>query len=85
MGGAVFPPCCLSGAKLRTPLVAQTVKPLSTMRETWVRSLVWEDSLEKERQPTPVFLPLEILWMEELGAGYYPWGRNDSDMTEQLN
>ena len=28
-------------------LVAQTVKRLSTMPETWVRSLGWEDSLEK--------------------------------------
>ena len=32
------------------------VKHLSTMRETWVRSLGWEDSLEKW-QPTPVLLP----------------------------
>ena len=31
-----------------TPLVAQMVKHLSTMWETWVRSLGWEDSLEKE-------------------------------------
>ena len=31
-----------------TSLVAQTVKRLSTMRETWVRSLCWEDPLEKE-------------------------------------
>ena len=28
-------------------LVAQTVKNLSAMRETWVRSLGWEDPLEK--------------------------------------
>ena len=32
----------------RTSLVAQTVKRLSTMWETWVPSLGWEDSLEKE-------------------------------------
>ena len=31
-----------------TSLMAQTVKPLSTKRETWVRSLDREDSLEKE-------------------------------------
>ena len=30
-----------------TSLVAQTVKRLPTMRETWVQSLGWED-LEKE-------------------------------------
>ena len=32
----------------RTSLVAQMVKRLSTMRETWVRALGWEDPLEKE-------------------------------------
>ena len=32
----------------RTSLVAQTVKHLSTMRETRVQSLGWEDPLEKE-------------------------------------
>ena len=29
-------------------LVAQLVKNLPAMRETWVRSLGWEDPLEKE-------------------------------------
>ena len=33
---------------MRTSLVTQTVKRLSTMRETWVQSLGWEDPLEKE-------------------------------------
>ena len=33
---------------LHSTLVAQTVKCLSTMWETWVRSLGWEDPLEKE-------------------------------------
>ena len=33
---------------VRTSLVAQTVKCLSTMRETWVQSLGQEDLLEKE-------------------------------------
>ena len=32
----------------RTSLVAQMVKRLSTMLETWVQSLGWEDPLEKE-------------------------------------
>ena len=31
-----------------TSLVAQMVKRLSTMQETWVQSLGWEDSLGKE-------------------------------------
>ena len=33
---------------IETSLVAQTVKRLSTMWETWVQSLGQEDSLEKE-------------------------------------
>ena len=33
---------------LGTSLVAQMVKPLPTMRETWIRSLGREDPLEKE-------------------------------------
>ena len=38
-------------------LVAQRLKHLPPMRETWVRSLGREDPLEKEWQPTAVFLP----------------------------
>ena len=34
--------------KLEASLLAQTVKNLSAMRETQVRSLGWEDLLEKE-------------------------------------
>ena len=36
------------GESLRTSLVAQAVKCLSTMRETQVQSLVWEDPMAKE-------------------------------------
>ena len=35
-------------------LVAQLVKNLPAMRETWVRSLGWEDPLEKGKATTPV-------------------------------
>ena len=38
-------------------LVAQMVKHLPAILETQVRSLGLEDPLEKEWQPTPVFLP----------------------------
>ena len=58
------------------------VKHLSTMRETWVRSLGWEDSLENEMATHSSTLALKIPWMEELGAGYCPWGRKESGMTE---
>ena len=30
-------------------------------------------------------LTLKIPWTEELGAGYYPWGRKKSGTTEQLH
>ena len=37
--------------------VAQMVKHLPAMQETWVQSLGQEEPLEKEWQPTPVFWP----------------------------
>ena len=39
-----------------TSMVAQTVKRLPTMWETWVRSLGWEDILEKEKATNSSFL-----------------------------
>ena len=48
-------------------LVSQTVKNLSAMQETWVQSLDWENTLEKDMATTPVFLPGESLWTEETG------------------
>ena len=36
----------------------------------------------KAWQPTPVFLPGEILWTEEPGRLYSPWGRKESDVTK---
>ena len=50
-----------------TSLVAQIVKNLPAMRETWVCSLGWEDPLEENMQPTLVFLSGESLWTEESG------------------
>ena len=41
-------------------LMAQIVKNLPAMRETWVQSPGWEDPLEREWLPTPVFLPGEF-------------------------
>ena len=49
------------------------------MREIWVRSLGWEDPLEKERLPTPVFCPGEFRGL------YSPWGGKELDTTEQLS
>ena len=65
-------------------LVAQTIKHLSAMQETRVRSLGWEDALEKEMAATPVFLPGKSHGLRSL-VGYRPWGRKDSDTTERLH
>ena len=40
-----------------------------------------EDPLEKEWQPTPVFLPGESHGQRRL-VGYSPWGHKESDKTE---
>ena len=46
-------------------LVAQRVKCLPAMWETWVRSLGWEDPLEKEMATHSSTLAWKIPWMEE--------------------
>ena len=51
-----------------TSLVAQTVKHLSTMRETRVQSLGWEDSLEKEMEIHSSIIAWKIPWTEEPGG-----------------
>ena len=52
---------------LVAPLVAQTVKRLPVMQETWVRSLGQEDALEKEIATHSSILAWKIPWMEESG------------------
>ena len=64
-----------------TSLVAQMVKRLPTMQETWVQSLDWEDLLEKEMATHSSILAWRISWVESL-VGYSPWGRKESDTTE---
>ena len=54
-------------ASRRTSLVAQTVKRLSTMWETWVQSLGQEDPLEKEMATHSSILAWKIPWTEEPG------------------
>ena len=48
-------------------LVAQRVKHLLTMQETWVRSLGWEDPLEKEMASHSSTLAWKIPWTEKPG------------------
>ena len=65
-------------------LVAQRLKHLSTMRETWVRSLGWEDPLEKEMATHSSILAWRIPWTEE-PRRLQSMGRKESDTTERLH
>ena len=47
--------------------MAQTVKSLPAMRETWVQSLGWEDKLEKAMATHSSSLAWKIPWTDELG------------------
>ena len=49
-------------------LVAQSVKNLSAVQETCVRSLGWEDPLEKEMATHSGILAWKISWTEEPGG-----------------
>jgi len=44
--------------------VAEMVKNLPAMQETWILSLGWEDPLDRAWQPTPVFFTGEFTWTE---------------------
>ena len=48
----------------QTSLVTQTVKTLPAVQEIWVQKIPWR----RAWQPTPVFLPGESPWAEELGG-----------------
>ena len=65
------------------PLVAQTVKNLPAMQETWVLSLGWKDPLEKAMATHSSILAWRIPWTEETDGLYSPWGCKQLDTTEQ--
>ena len=54
--------------------MAQLVKNPPAMRETWVQSLGWEDSLEKGNATHSSILAWRI-----------PWSREESDTTERFS
>ena len=62
-------------------LVAQMVKNLPAMRETWVQSLGWEDSPEEGMTTHSSVLAWRIPWTEEPGR----LQSKELDMTEQLS
>ena len=49
-------------------LVAQMVKNLPAMRETWVQSQGWEDPLEEGMATHSIILAWRIPWTEEPGG-----------------
>ena len=55
--------------------MAQLVKNLPAVWETWVGKIPWR----RERLPTLVF------WPGEFHGLYGPWGLKESDMTERLS
>ena len=59
-------------------LVAQLVKNPPAMCETWVRSLGWEDILEKGMATHSSILAWRFPWT-------VPWGCKELDMTERLS
>ena len=61
--------------------MAQRLKHLPAVQETWVRSLGQEDPLEKEMATRSSILAWRISWAEEPG-GLSPRGHRESDMTE---
>ena len=48
--------------RVKASLVAQLVKDLPAMWETWVQSLDWEDPLEEEKATHSSILPWSISW-----------------------
>ena len=64
--------------------MAQIVKNLPAVQETWVISLDWKDPLEKGMTALSSILAWRIPWTEELGRLYSPWGHKESDTTERL-
>ena len=70
-----------SGSPWWVSLVAQMVKNLPAMLETWVRSLSLEYPLQKETATHSSILAWRFPWAEDPGS---PWGLKESDMTELL-
>ena len=56
--------------------MAQIVKSLPAVQETWVRSLCQVDPLEKEMATHSSIPAWRIPW---------PWGHKEADTTEQLH
>ena len=58
----------------------ESVCQCKEIQETWVRSLVWEDPLEKEMATHSSVLAWKIPWIEKPG-GLLSMGSQESDTT----
>ena len=71
----VFPADSVVKKKKNTPAIAGDARDTGSM---WGGKIPWR----KAWQPTPIFLPRESHGQRSL-ASYNPWGRKESNMTEQ--
>ena len=62
--------------------MSQTIKNLSAIQEIRVRSLDWEDPLEKEMATHSSIPAWKIPWTEEPGRLQSTGSQKESDMTE---
>ena len=89
---AILIPACASSSPhfawctllLGASLIAQLVKNLPAIQETWVRSLSWEDPLEEGMATHCSILAWNLHEQRSL-VGYSPWGHRELDTTEQLS
>ena len=65
--------------------MAQMVKNLLAMQETWVRSLGQEDPMEKGMTTHSSILAWRIQWAKELGRLRTVHGVAESDTTQRLS
>ena len=61
------------------------IKNLPAEQETWVRSLGWEDPLEKEMATHSSILAWRVPWTKEPGGLHAVHGITELDTTEQLS
>ena len=65
--------------------MAQTVKNPRAMQETWVQSLGWEDSLEKEMATDSSILAWRIPWTEEPGGLQSMWSQSQTQLSDEAH
>ena len=76
------PAFSLSSFTLQAQLVAQRLKHLPAMWETWVRPLGWENPLEKEMATHSSILAGKVPWAEESGGPQSMGSQNELELTK---